>query len=291
MNISLRNNRIVLSFLLVLIAGANPLDARTTKNKPKKVRSLRTEIDVPEDFGKTHFIVGIPEEYAAKYQTQKKEAQATDSASEPFELICDGCVKRVLFSPDDQIQKILLHLIGAEKESIRLTAYSFTDGEVAQALIDAYDRGVRVEIIADPGTVFDRFGKIPLIKEHDIMVFIYNPDHLKKDKKSLASSIMHNKFIIFGKNIAGKSLVWTGSFNWTKAAHRRNQENVIILDDKHFINKYAYHFELLKGRCNYIKPKREAEAKEAAIKRSEKIPVEMVLSKKGTLFENNEVRA
>lgn len=283
------NRTIRLVLYVILTSLFLPTQPRTAKNKSKNVRSLRTEIDVPEDFGKTHFIVGMPEGHVAKYQTQKKEHQTTESASHPFDLICDGCVKRVLFSPDDQIQKILLHLIGAEKESIRLTAYSFTDGEVAQALIDAHDRGIRVEVIADPGTLFDRFGKIPLIKEHDIMVYIYNPDHLKKDQKSLASSIMHNKFIIFGKNIAGKSLVWTGSFNWTKAAHKRNQENVIILDDKQCVNKYAHHFELLKARCEYVKPKKDT--KEVAIKMPAKIPEHIVLSKKGTLFENNEVRA
>ena len=288
MNIINRIYRI--SACVILALSLLPADARTTKNKLKKTRSLRTEIDVPEDFGKTHFIVGMPENHAAKYQTQKKENRAIDNAAQPFDLLCDGCVKRVLFSPDDQIQKILLHLIGAEKESIRMTAYSFTDGEVAQALINAHDRGIRVELIADPGTMFDRFGKIPLIKEHDIMVFVYNPDHgNKNDKKNLASSIMHNKFIIFGKNIAGKSLVWTGSFNWTKAAHRRNQENVIILDDKQCIDKYAHQFEMLKARCVYIKPKKEV--KEAAIKSSEKVPREIVLSKVGTVFENNEVRA
>lgn len=289
MNIINRSHHIFACIILFSSFLFSPIYARTTQNKTKKVRSLRTEIDVPEDFGKTHFIVGMPKDHAAQYKISKKENKTIDNADQQFDLLCDGCVKRVLFSPDDQIQKILLHLIESEKESIRLTAYSFTDGEVAQALIGAHNRGIRVEIIADPGTMFDRFGKIPLIKEHDIMIFIYNPDHANKnDKKNLASSIMHNKFIIFGKNIAGKSLVWTGSFNWTKAAHRRNQENVIILDDKQCIDKYAHQFETLKARCNKIKPKREI--KEAAIKSSEKIPMEIVLSKVGTVFENYEVR-
>lgn len=289
MNMLTHIGRVIISVILALNIFAS-LDGRNTKNKTKKNRSIRTEIDVPEDFGKTHFIVGMPQEQSAQYKTQiqKNEIHAPDSTIQPFDLLCDGCVKRVLFSPDDQIQKILLHLIGSEKESISMTAYSFTDGDVAQALIDAHNRGVRVELVADPGCMFDRFGKIPLIKEHEIVVFIYNPDHLSKDKKSLASSIMHNKFIIFGKNIEGKSLVWTGSFNWTKAAHRRNQENVIILDDKKMIDKYAQQFKLLKGRCNYIKPKREI--KDAEIKEKKALP-EIVLSKRGTVFEYNQVPA
>lgn len=273
-------------FLFLLFLGAHtPLESRAKKNKSSAEPSLCTEIDIPDDFGKTHFIVGCPQEHATKLKAQKKEKSADIQADSSFNLVCDGCIKHVLFSPDDNIQKILLHLIGAEKESIRLTAYSFTDGEVAQALIDAHERGVRVEIIADPACMLDRFGKVPMIKDHDLIVFIYNPDHLKNDKKSLTSSIMHNKFIIFGKNVAGKSLVWTGSFNWTKSAHRRNQENVVILDDTHLIDKYTRHFEVLKERCIHHKPKKEVLAK-----RAQAIPSNIILSKKGTLFENDEVR-
>jgi phosphatidylserine/phosphatidylglycerophosphate/cardiolipin synthase-like enzyme len=264
-----------------------PLQARGVKNKSKNERSVRTHIDVPEDFGKTHFIVGMQEEHAAQLQKQKKESSSITAAQNSFDLVCNGCIKHVLFSPDDQIQKILLYLINSEKESIKLTAYSFTDGEVAQALIEAHERGVRVEIIADPGCMFDRFGKISLLKENAIMVFVYDPDHLKKDQKSLAASIMHNKFIIFSKNIAGKSLVWTGSFNWTKAAHKRNQENVIILDDKQCVNKYINQFELLKLRC--VKPKKEIKQQQMA-KKSEIVIPEIALSKKGTLFENDAIR-
>lgn len=270
--------------MLLAAVWHSGVDARRPK-KTLKPDAIAINCDIPDDFGKTHFIVGCPEDQQAKFKAQKKAPITEQVKEQPFDLFCDGCIKRVLFSPDDQIQKILLHLIGVEKESIRLTAYSFTDGQVAQALMDAHDRGVNVQIIADPGCMLDRFGKIPLLKEHEIMVFVYNPDHLSKDKKTLVSSIMHNKFIIFGKNISGKSIIWTGSFNWTKAAHKRNQENVVILDDKHCVDKYLQQFEILKARCNGVKPK-----KEIVVRRPRMIESPIILSKKGTVFEHNEVK-
>lgn len=285
MNLCTHNNRIVFMFFLTVFAWQMS-DARRAPKKKLMSDAIATQCDVPNALGKTHFIVGYSQEQLKKYDAQKKEKTSTLVPDKIVNLMCDGCIKCVLFSPDDNIQKILLQLIDGEQESIRLTAYSFTDGDVAQSLIRAHDRGVKVEIIADPACMLDRFGKIPLIKDHDIVVFVYDPDHLKNDKKGLSSSIMHNKFIIFGKNITGKSIIWTGSFNWTKSAHRRNQENVIIFEDKHVIDKYAQQFEVLKTRCKGIKPKKEMIAKR--VKETSAFPI--LLSKKGTLFEHNEVR-
>ena len=57
---------------------------------------------------------------------------------------------------------------------------------------------------------------------------------------------MHNKFVLFENNILGKSLVSTGSFNFTRAAHRNNQENILVLDDDLFVMKYGKKFEQIK---------------------------------------------
>lgn len=270
--------------MMMICLTSQELTAR--RSAKKIVHTIATHCDIPESFGKTHFIVGASEDQIrAGKAIRRTEAVVPPEQSLP--LVCDGCVKHALFAPDDDVQKILLHLINAEKKSIRLTAYSFTDGEVARALIKAHKRGVAVEIIADPGCMIDRFGKMQFLKENHIIVYVYNPDHAKTDKKHIASSIMHNKFIIFGKNITGKPLLWTGSFNWTKSAHRINQENVLILDDKAIIDKYDDRFELLKKRCHGIRIKKETAARK--FQAPDKIkPV--VLSKKGTVFEYNEVR-
>jgi phosphatidylserine/phosphatidylglycerophosphate/cardiolipin synthase-like enzyme len=274
----------LVSGIFVMLCLWHSCEAKRARKDTAINQEVEFQYDAASALGKTHFVVGLSEQQLKNYQKQKKEISCAPE-SDAQDLLCDGCVKRVLFSPDDDIQKILLRLIDAEKESLRLTAYSFTDGDVAQALIRAHQRGVKIEIVADPSCLQDRFGKVPMLKEHDVVVFVYNPDHNAKDKKSLASSIMHNKFIIFGRNVLGKSIVWTGSFNWTKSAHKRNQENVLILDDAVLIAHYAKQFELLKKRCHGVKPK-----KEHRITQLQKDCVPYVLSKKGTLFEHGEIR-
>jgi phosphatidylserine/phosphatidylglycerophosphate/cardiolipin synthase-like enzyme len=63
---------------------------------------------------------------------------------------------------------------------------------------------------------------------------------------------MHHKFVLFEKNVGGKSLVWTGSYNFTKSATRNNQENIVLLDSKPLIDKYAKQFSLLQERTRKL---------------------------------------
>lgn len=257
--------------------------ARKTTKKAVASDAMAIHIDTPDDFGKTHFIVGYPADQIKTPQAKKQEPLVI--GDQTLDLVCDGCVKQVFFSPDDNIQKILLHLIESEKKSIRMTAYSFTDMDVAQALIDAHDRGIDIEIIADPGCMQDRFGKVPLLKDHDITVFVFDPDQNKTEKKSFYPDIMHNKFIVLKQNIAGKSIVVTGSYNWTKKA-RKNRENLIVSDDPHFVQKFDKQFELLKDHCKSAHPKKNALAKKQITKK-----FDLVLSRKGTIFEDMHARA
>jgi len=46
--------------------------------------------------------------------------------------------------------------------------------------------------------------------------------------------------------------VWTGSYNFTKSATRNNQENIVLLDSKPLIDKYAKQFSLLQERTRKL---------------------------------------
>lgn len=51
---------------------------------------------------------------------------------------------------------------------------------------------------------------------------------------------MHNKFVI-----VDDQFLITGSFNWTYVAGKHNQENVIVVDNPYYIQKYDQEFEKL----------------------------------------------
>jgi len=248
----MNNNHIKLFFFFLLLFGMS-LDARKRKKEFIEQCCIDTAIEVPDNFGKTHFILGYPFEQIEKDRIKKKEESV---CADSFGLLCEGKVRQVFFAPDDSIQQLLLYLIKEEKKSIRLAAYSFTDADVAQALIDAMHRGVSIELIVDPGCILDKFGKVRDLREKGITIFIYDPNHNKKNKNSFITSIMHNKFILFERNLLDKTLIWTGSFNFTKSAHLRNQENVIVFEDDQMMVKYAQQFDRLKTRAHAPKKKK-----------------------------------
>ncbi len=149
----------------------------------------------------------------------------------------------VLFAPDDHPTNRLLSLINDAQSKIYAAVYMITDKQIAQALIDAKKRGVDVQIIVDASSVETPYGKGTLLKENNIDLFVFNYNAKSDHKKTWHSALMHNKFALIDQKL------WTGSFNWTKSANLKNQENVIIIDNNDVCTKFEKHFQCMKMRC------------------------------------------
>lgn len=216
------------------------------RKKPTSVEAdLATNTDLLTSLGKTHFIVGEPTKYVPPKKVRKTTVKPCD------DLLCrkDGSVKQALFSPDDHLQDVLIDLINKEQTSIHIAVFSFTNGEIANALIRAHRRGVAVCVLIDSSGVQDRFNKIERLRQAGVPVWVYKQAHSKR----ILTDKMHNKFVIFGDNLLHKSLVWTGSFNFTKSAVEVNQENVVVLDDRDIIERYSKQFTQLQERSEPLK--------------------------------------
>lgn len=188
-------------------------------------------------FGRTHFILNYP---TSLLQGKKQEEVVSRANSKLVE--CSQGVCRAYFSPHDNIKQKLIDLINSEQKSIQVSIYMFNDKDIAQALIDAKKkRKIIVEVIADSVCLKDRFSKIPLLQQEGIPVTIYQAQN-----NGLFPEIMHNKFVVFKKNINNKQLVWTGSFNFTNAANTKNPENVVVLDNEIIVEQYSREFNRLK---------------------------------------------
>lgn len=179
-------------------------------------------------------------------------------------LASGSVVKRALFSPDDDIKTVLIGLIEQEKKHIALAVFTLTDKDVAQALIDAHDRGVVIELVTDRSTMVSDYSKIPLLSKSGVIIYSYPK---MKDIDKAHQSLMHNKFILFYSSLQGKMLLWTGSFNLSRAASYSNQENVIVLDDSTLAATYAQRFSFLKERSDLIagKPRSSFDEKEVPV--------------------------
>ena len=101
----------------------------------------------------------------------------------------------------------------AAKESIHLAVYSFTSDKLANALARAVSRGVEVKVVADYSQSFS---------EHSVLEAISSAGVQVRVKKG--AGLMHNKFAVIDE-----SRVATGSFNYTKSADERNDENIVLV--------------------------------------------------------------
>lgn len=154
---------------------------------------------------------------------------------------------RVLFSPDDHPTTHLINAINEAKWRIYAAIYMLTDKNIAYALANAKEkRGVDVQVVVDVSSVDSSYGKTEILRDGGIKLFVFNPT----GKTGRFRPLMHNKFAILDNK------VWTGSFNWTISANQRNQENVIITDEKEVKERFLSHFYKLKNRCWEQKPKR-----------------------------------
>jgi phosphatidylserine/phosphatidylglycerophosphate/cardiolipin synthase-like enzyme len=195
----------------------------------------QTENLLPSAFGRTHFIVGMPPSDIKLLRETGEQNGAINQVS---------TYRQAYFSPDDGLAEKLIYLIDHEQESMQIAVFQFTNIDIARAIKRAYQRGVKVEIITDPLCLQDKFNKITWLSQEGITIYVYNPDA----SKTTLSNKMHNKFLICGKNIEDKKLIWMGSFNFTKSADTANQESVVVLDDRTLINQFAKQYAKLKER-------------------------------------------
>jgi phosphatidylserine/phosphatidylglycerophosphate/cardiolipin synthase-like enzyme len=124
----------------------------------------------------------------------------------------------VAFTPGDEAAHLIIELLNAAQERILIQVFSFTNRDIARALIAAQRRGVDVEVISD-ATESHRYahGALALLATSGVPVYI-DEEH--------ASA--HNKVMVIDEGTADAAVI-TGSYNFTYAAQTRNAENLLLL--------------------------------------------------------------
>lgn len=131
------------------------------------------------------------------------------------------------FTPPSGCGTLIAQEIARAKESIYVQAYGLTSGIIVNQLIQAKNRGIKVQVLLDKSNVSDKWSKMMDLVNANVSVRI--------DK---VSGIAHNKVIIIDEQ-----KVITGSFNFTNAADKRNAENVIIINNKSVAKEYLNNWQ------------------------------------------------
>lgn len=150
---------------------------------------------------------------------------------------------RVFFPPMDDVYPVFCSLVRHERKKIQCAAYRLTNKNFAEELCKAHDRGVEVEIVIDCEDLGLRYSCSRALHNIGISVYVYPDVAYTSSRKE---GLMHNKFMVFHQNKDQIPVVWTGSFNFSKAAHQKNQENVVLIYGKEVHKEYAHYFNHLK---------------------------------------------
>lgn len=133
----------------------------------------------------------------------------------------------VFFSPKGGCTDAVVEAVNSARKTLDVQAYSFTSTEIAKAIREAHERGVKVRVVLDKSNESGKYSGATYLFNAGVPVWI--------DSKH---AIAHNKVMI----IDGANLI-TGSFNFTKAAEQNNAENLLIITGRpKLAQAYAVNF-------------------------------------------------
>jgi phosphatidylserine/phosphatidylglycerophosphate/cardiolipin synthase-like enzyme len=130
---------------------------------------------------------------------------------------------------DQHPEKMLVDVITSAKSNLDIAIYSLTQKDIVGAILDAKKRGLAVRIITDHQEAQNKSQAEALKKLKAAGIPIKQNKH---------SGLMHLKV-----TIADKSVLTTGSFNYTAAASTTNDEVLMVVHDPKMAEDWDAQFE------------------------------------------------
>ena len=140
----------------------------------------------------------------------------------------NGIRVETLFSPDDGVESHLLDILNNAQESIYFLAFSFTSDSLGDAIRAQAANGLTVAGVMEEQQVKSNIGT-----EYD--PFVHAGLDVNVDGNE---GQMHHKTMIVDDEI-----VITGSYNFTRSAEERNDENLVIFHNKQIADFYMKEFQ------------------------------------------------
>lgn len=159
----------------------------------------------------------------------KTDPKPFNSLTNRYHIKIDETNINVFFSPEDNVERIILSHLKKAKKSIQFMAFSFTSKRISDQLINKSKDGVRVSGIFEKGGTKGKYSEFNKLKIEGLNV-----------KTAKNSGKMHHKVIIIDEDI-----VITGSYNFSRGADRKNDENILIIDNHEITAYYLAEFKRL----------------------------------------------
>jgi phosphatidylserine/phosphatidylglycerophosphate/cardiolipin synthase-like enzyme len=136
-----------------------------------------------------------------------------------------------LFSAEGNLKENLLKEIESATSTLDLAIHEITSFEMAQVLVKARQRGIKVRVIADAKQAKLRTSKITYLIQQGVLVKVLGG----KEK-----GVMNLRFAIFDEK-----KVLMGSFDWSDDSLRWNYENLLMIDESETVTIFQKEFDRL----------------------------------------------
>lgn len=162
------------------------------------------------------------------------------STIEQQRVTINGTPILVAFSPEDKPVQYIVEALQKARHSIRFMAFSYTQPDMGNAMIEQIKRGVKVEGVFETVGSDSEFSEmLPLHCAGGAMRRDGNPGFL------------HHKVIIIDDRT-----VITGSLNFSDGANRNNNENILIIENAGIAKRYLEEFQRVWSQASDLDPAR-----------------------------------
>ncbi|MFD0694690.1 phospholipase D-like domain-containing protein [Paenibacillus sp. GCM10027628] len=164
--------------------------------------------------------------------TEAKDQQQTTDAPKQQPTAAEQTKAEIdyAFTKDNgHPEKVLIGVINGAKTNLDIAIYSLTNKDIVAAILDAKKRGVTVRVMTDQQEVkaAAQAEKFKQLKAAGIPI-----------KENIHKGLMHLKV-----TIADKSVITTGSFNYTAASAATNDEVVVAIHEAKLAQEWDSEFE------------------------------------------------
>ena len=140
--------------------------------------------------------------------------------------------EQVAFSPGSECLGLILQQVQHARDTLDVCVFTLSDDRIAEALLAAHRRGVRLRLLTDNDKEFDAGSDVDRLRRAGVPVAVdRSPAH------------MHHKFAV----VDGRWLL-NGSYNWTRGACEHNEENLVLSNRPALVQRFAERFERMWAR-------------------------------------------
>ncbi len=167
-------------------------------------------------------------EFEEMYQDDRFGELSLADTPYPFLVVGEAAVETA-FSPDDNVAARIQRSLDRAERQIEIMAFVFTSDPLTEAVLAAHQRGVQVRGVFEAARIGDLGSDVERLRAAGLPIRLdTNPN------------TMHHKAIL----IDGRVVI-TGSYNFTRSAEERNDENLLIIDSEKINRVYLDQFEAL----------------------------------------------